>query len=442
MQLTSLAAAALVAVALGLTSCSSGPDGVTVDEVRVDDVSEVVDAPGSVVAASTATVTASAAGSVGQLLVTEGQRVNAGDVLLVIDSPATVQQLEQAEQADASLAVDPVVPDVSLTSDQRDAREAAAAAFADARAQAEQIADPGLRQSTLLSIDNAQAQYDLTVASSDAVADQLQAGVSALADAVTALSQAQRIQTRAAVGAARQAVDALTIRAPISGAVSLTAAEAGGGGGTEDLAGAAAALAGGGTPDLSGLAGLSGGGGPSVAGVLKAGQPIASGQALLTITDDSALSVAAQVDETDVLLVTKGTEARVVLDALPGDPIAADVVSVDPAPTTSARGGVAFTVRVPLPADVTAGLLPGMSAIVSLTVREAPGVPVVPTSAVVRRDGGDSVWRLDDEGRARLQKVRLGVLGDGTVEVVSGVRAGDRIVTSGADLVDDGDRVG
>jgi multidrug efflux pump subunit AcrA (membrane-fusion protein) len=411
-----------------------------VDEVKVDDVSEVVDAPGTVVASATATVSATATGSVAQLMVSEGQRVAAGDVLAVIDSPQAQQQLAQAIDADQSLAVSPVVPDVSLGRDQRDARKAAAAAFDDARARAELITDPELRESTLLSIQTAQAQYELAIASSDAVADQLQAGVSALADAVTALSEAQRIQTRAAVTAAQQAVDALTIKAPISGTVSLTAAGAASGSGTPDLSGAAALLAGGGTPDLSSLTG--GGGGPAVTGVLRVGQPVSSGQAVLTITDDSALSVAAQVDETDVLLVDDGTAATVVLDALPGDPIEAEVVSIDPSPTTSARGGVAFTVRVPLPDDVRPGLLPGMSAIVSLTVREAPGVPVVPTSAIVRRDGGDSVWRLDSDGKARLRPVDLGVLGDGIVEVVSGLEAGDRIVTSGADLVDDGDSLG
>jgi multidrug efflux pump subunit AcrA (membrane-fusion protein) len=97
---------------------------------------------------------------------------------------------------------------------------------------------------------------------------------------------------------------------------------------------------------------------------------------------------------------------------------------------------------VPLPEAAREGLLPGMSAIVGLTVREAPDVPVVPATAVVRRDGGDAVWAVDDEGRARLRPVELGVLGDGVVEVVDGVAEGDRVVTSGADLVSEGQEVG
>jgi multidrug efflux pump subunit AcrA (membrane-fusion protein) len=41
-----------------------------------------------------------------------------------------------------------------------------------------------------------------------------------------------------------------------------------------------------------------------------------------------------------------------------------------------------------------------------------------------------------------LRPVELGVLGDGVVEVVDGVDEGDRVVTSGADLVSEGQEVG
>jgi multidrug efflux pump subunit AcrA (membrane-fusion protein) len=432
----------VVLAAAGLAGCSGEDDGVAVGVVATEDVAEVVDAPGSVVAAATATVSASGTGTVARLDVTEGQRVQAGDVLFVVDSPQAQQQLAEAREADAALVVDPAVPGVALGSEQSDARAAAAAAFAEARARAEAITDLEVRESTLLAIDTAEANYELSVASSDAVANQVQAGVAALADAVSALGEAQRIQTRAAVTAAQQAVDALTVRAPIPGTVSLTAAAGSGGGAAPDLSDAASLLSGGGgaPQDLEGL--LGGGGGAEVTGVLRAGQPVSSGQPVLTVTDDSALSVAAQVDETDVLLVQAGTPAEVVLDARPGDAVPAEVASIDPAPTVSARGGVAFTVRVPLPEAAREGLLPGMSAIVGLTVREAPDVPVVPATAVVRRDGGDAVWAVDDEGRARLRPVELGVLGDGVVEVVDGVAEGDRVVTSGADLVSEGEEVG
>ncbi len=416
----------------------------TTQVVVRDDVSEVVEAPGSVTAVATATVSSPATGSVGQLMVTEGQLVVAGDVLMVIDSPQAQQNLAQATEADTALITDTAVPAVGLSAEQREARRTAAEGFAASRVEAELITDPEIRASTLLAIDNAEAQYELAIASADALAEQVQAGVAGIADAVSALTDAQRVQTQAAVTAAQAGVDALTVRAPIAGSVSLTASGASAGGSTDDLADAASSLlgAGGGAAggaDLSSL--LGGGAAPEVSGLLRLGQPVASGQPLLTLTDASQLSVTAQVDETDVLLVSSGTVAEVLLDAIPGETFDSEVTSIDPAPTASARGGVGFTVRVPLEATDGPRPLPGMSAIVRLIVREAPDVPVVPSSAVVRRDGGDAVWRVDAEGRARLQQVELGVLGDGVVEVRDGIEAGEEIVSTGADQVSDGQGV-
>ena len=53
------------------------------------------------------------------------------------------------------------------------------------------------------------------------------------------------------------------------------------------------------------------------------------------MTDASPLSLTAQVDETDVLLVNAGVPATAELDAVPGATYAAAVTTVDPTPTTS-----------------------------------------------------------------------------------------------------------
>jgi len=422
-------------------ACSDGDSGVTTAAVTREDVQEVVEAPGSVTAVASATVSASATGTVSQLLVTEGQQVNAGDVLFVVDSPQARQSLAQAQEADAALDSGTVVPEISVGAEQRAARREAAEGFERSRVEAGLITDPELRSSTLLAIDNAESQYNLAIASADALAEQVQAGVAGIADAVDSLSAAQRVQTQAAIVAAQAGVDALTVRAPIAGAVSLTAADPGSGTSSQlaDAAAALGAAGGAGTPDLGSL--LGGDTSPDVSGLLRLGQPVASGQPLLTITDASALSVTAQVDETDVLLVSSGTQTEILLDAIPGETFESEVSSIDPAPTASARGGVAFTVRAPLTTSGPERPLPGMSAIVRLVVREAPNVPVVPASAVIRRDGGNAVWAVDDDGRARLREVELGVLGDGVVEVRDGLAAGDTIVATGADRVSEGQGV-
>ena len=73
-----------------------------------------------------------------------------------------------------------------------------------------------------------------------------------------------------------------------------------------------------------------------------------SGQPILTVTDTSTLSLTAQVDETDVLLVQAGVPASAELDAVPDATYDAAVTSIDPTPTTSSRGGVTYVVRLSL----------------------------------------------------------------------------------------------
>lgn len=434
--------ALLVLVTLLLSACADEGASVGTAVVEREDVVEVVEAPGSVTALGSATVSAPASGSVVRLDVAEGDAVQAGQVLFVVDSSSAQQALADAEAADAALADGAVsVPRVRLGEEQQEARRAAEAGFVEARTQAETIADSAARQQALLALDNAEAQYQLSISQADELARQVQAGVSSVASAVQSLSEAQRVQTRAAVEASRAAVEALTVTSPIAGTVSLTASGSAPAAPDIELPPGAEGL-------LGGL-GLGEGGGPQLEGRLRVGAPVSSGQPVLTVTDASELSVVAEVDETDVLLVGAGTRTEVVLDALPGETFETEVGSIDPAPVGATRGGVSFVVRAPLPVaavdedGVATGPrpLPGMSAIVRLTVRDVPDVAVVPAGAVVRgEESGDAVWLVAD-GVATLRPVELGAIGEGVVEVVSGVEAGDEIVVTGVDEVSEGDEI-
>jgi hypothetical protein len=97
--------AAVLAFLLGVGACSGGDkDTVSLGTVALRTVNEVVEAPGTVTARASATITAPATGTVKQLSVEDGQRVRAGTVVLVIDSPAAQEQLQQAQQADEQVA--------------------------------------------------------------------------------------------------------------------------------------------------------------------------------------------------------------------------------------------------------------------------------------------------------------------------------------------------
>jgi multidrug efflux pump subunit AcrA (membrane-fusion protein) len=242
-------------------------------------VTEAVDAPGTVSARATAALAAPADATVAEVLVADGATVAKDAVLVRLSSPAAAERLRTArQQLDSAASVHVPVPRADL----RPLQE---------------------------SLD----------AAAHATQSEADAGAEGLEQALAAVTRSQRTSAAAAVSAAQATVDALTVRAPIAGVVTLGAGEPPAGG-ADDLSGLVDGL-----PEaLQGQAeaALGGGGGgqgatTTTAG-LSVGAAVSSGAPLLTVTDLSGLTVTAEVDETDVLLVAVGTPATVEVDAVPG----------------------------------------------------------------------------------------------------------------------------
>ncbi len=178
-------------------------------------------------------------------------------------------------------------------------------------------------------------------------------------------------------------------------------------------------------------------------GPVTVGAPVSAGTTLATIVDVSSLSLAADVDETDVFLVKPGVKAEAELDAVPGGRYPATVASVGLSPTQSARGGVSYRVRLTLaggtmpdgsPAPTPR---PGMSAVADLQVRTPQDAVSVPATAIVRDGDRDAVWVVDD-AHAHRRNVTVGTQGEDRVAVTAGLRVGEQVVVRGADQVREG----
>ena len=98
-------AAGCACLAIVLAGCTGGGDpAIEVATVGRATVVEVVEAPATVTARATATVSSPADGTVARLRVREGQQVRAGQVLLRVESPDARRRLRQARRADARAA--------------------------------------------------------------------------------------------------------------------------------------------------------------------------------------------------------------------------------------------------------------------------------------------------------------------------------------------------
>jgi multidrug efflux pump subunit AcrA (membrane-fusion protein) len=438
-----LAALVCGVVAVSATACTSSDSGVSAGQVGRATVTEVVDVPATVTARAVATLTAPSNGTLTQLAVTSGSTVSAGTVLAVIDSPAATQRLAQASAALAAASGGGGIrTTLDLTGTQRSLDSAAADAFAAARSAAQSIADPQLRATLLAQLGVAEKQYAIQSAAVSKVLGEVQRGVAGLGSALTALGAAQRAQAQAAYDLAKSDVDALTLRSPIAGVVQLGGST---GGGTGNSLSSLLDAATGGSD--GGAAGNSQANGP-VAGAddtPHAGDPVSAGQAIVTVVDVSQIGMVGEVDETDVLLVHDGVPADVELDAAPGQHYEAVVGPVDLLPTPSSSGGVAYRLRLSFTnlsgADAPPTPRPGMSAVAHLRVRTAVDAVAVPAAAVFTDGSASEVWVVGSDGRAVRQQVTVGVQGQDSVQILTGLQVGERIVVTGADRVSAGQSV-
>lgn len=139
---------------------------------------------------------------------------------------------------------------------------------------------------------------------------------------------------------------------------------------------------------------------------------------LFTIASPDTLRVTAEVDERDVEGLRDGALAFVSADGLPGQVARGRVEAVTPAGDPEAR---VFRVRIALPRDTL--LKPGMTVDVNIVTGMRPQATLIPITAV---EAGQA-WVVI-EGRAEPRKLQTGARAARSVEVISGVRPGEKVI--------------
>lgn len=150
------------------------------------------------------------------------------------------------------------------------------------------------------------------------------------------------------------------------------------------------------------------------------GQFVPAGQALFQLGDLARLRVSAEVDEEDIARVREGMPVVLRAAALGEQVFDGRVQSITPRGDPVAR---AYRVRIAL-SQAPAALRVGMTVDANLVVARREQALLLPAGAL--REG--RLWRIDAQGRASAFAVKLGVRGEGRVEVLGGLAEGDRVV--------------
>ena len=166
------------------------------------------------------------------------------------------------------------------------------------------------------------------------------------------------------------------------------------------------------------------------------GDMIAAGSGVLDVAPAGPTWLVVQPEEKNLAFLRVGQQALASADAWPDSVFAARITRVAPS-VDPARG----TVEVELVVDRPPVFLrPDMTVSIAVEVARSESALTLPGEVV--RDADGTPWVLVVRGgRAERQDIGLGLRGEGTVEIVSGLQAGDAVVPVEAVRIKAGARV-
>ncbi len=166
---------------------------------------------------------------------------------------------------------------------------------------------------------------------------------------------------------------------------------------------------------------------------VRAGDMAAVKAPLLEMADMSSLVIRVAIPEAYATAVHEGTTAKATIDSLPGKLFPAKVVRVYPELDRRMR-----TRTIELTIAGEAALAPGMFARVSLALETVADAIVVPREAVlVTPAGGKTAFAVED-GKVSQRKITVGIEAGEKVQVLSGLKPGEKVVVRGNEKLKDG----
>ena len=356
---------------------------VEIVEATRGEILQTVVASGRIATPQRMSVGAVMTGRVTRIPANEGQTVQRGDVLIVLDDRDLRAAQTQAEaavaQAEARIRQ---LREVALPAAEQGLLQAQANLVL-ARQQHERNLD--LKAKGFLSqsaLDDARRNLD--VAESQLSAARLQVRTNGPAGSDYLLAETALQQARANLEMTRARLDQTVIRAPAAGT----------------------------------LIGRS----------VEPGDVVQPGKELMVLAPAGETQIIVQIDEKNLSQLKVGQTAIASADAYPRERFAAVLFYINPG-IDALRGSVEVKLRVTEP---PAYLRQDMTVSVDIEVTRRTGVLVIPSSALFDAAGAQPWVLALVEHDAVRRPVTLGLKGEGRVEVVDGLKPGERIVATGA----------
>jgi RND family efflux transporter MFP subunit len=169
------------------------------------------------------------------------------------------------------------------------------------------------------------------------------------------------------------------------------------------------------------------------------GASVDANQTLVEVADPTALDVVFNVSPAEAGRINNGDTVTVTEGDAAGEALGPGVVTSIAAAVDSVSRAVAVRARLAQPART---LRIGESLVGRIVTGVNPRAVTVPVEALVPEGDGFRVFVVDAAGIAHARAVRVGARSETLVEILTGLAAGETVVTTGAYGVEDGVRIG
>ncbi len=166
--------------------------------------------------------------------------------------------------------------------------------------------------------------------------------------------------------------------------------------------------------------------GTLIARNVEVGDVVQPGKVLMTLSPAGRTQLVVEIDEKNLRLLALGQKALASADAFAQQRFAAELAYINPG-VNAQTGSVQVKLDLPKP---PANLQQDMTVSVDIEVARHAQVLVLASSAVHDAEGPAPWVLLLEDGRALRRTLRLGLRSGGWAEVLEGLQAGDAVITS------------
>ncbi|MEU8512740.1 biotin/lipoyl-binding protein [Kitasatospora sp. NPDC048722] len=397
---SALGVALLAGAALAYTTVNSGPSAAAgqpkarTATVAKGTVLATVSGTGTLVSPTDAAQDFTTGGRLTAVKVAVGDTVKKGQVLATVDTTAAQQQVDAANAALTTA-------NANLTK----AQAGVTTTTVEPLPQSSAPAAPGPSPSA-----GAGGGGRSTGGNSTPVPQTTTVTTTKVDDAAVASAEQQVATAQTNVANAQAALAGTTLTASVDGTVASVSAKVG------DTVGGGSSSTTSGSTKSTGASTSSSSGTPS---------------GFIVLTNPTGMQVTANFSELDSLKLKKGEAATVALNAQSDTKLNATVLSVSSLPSSSGGGSagssaVQYAATLQISGD-TSTLRTGLSATVSVVTGEADNALSLPTSALAGTGSSRTANVVQPDGSTQRVSVTVGVEGDSTVQVLTGLKEGDKV---------------